>query len=164
MSTKDFLEDTTGVSHVIGVILMISITTVLASFAGMFLFGIADGLSDEPRAAMDFTYQADTSTYDGPPNGAGDCRGNLGNPSEGQLIIEVAASDPIDANNVEIIGHRGDPVGFAACSPDVNPGDSLSPGDEAYVGITDDDTVRLIWTNDDGDRGTTLGKWTPPID
>ena len=162
MSEKSFSEDTTGISHVIGVILMISITTVLASFVGMFLFSIVDGLSDDPRAAMDFSYQADASTYDGPSNGAGDCRGNLGNPSEGQLVIEVAASDPIDVNNIEIVGHRGDPVGFAACSPNVSPGDSLSPGNEAYVGITDDDTVRIIWTNDAGGRGTTLGKWKTP--
>lgn len=164
MTRPTFGDDTRGVSPVLGVILMVAVTLVLASFVGSFIFGVAASSDATPHAAMDFGYDSDATSYNGPTGGTAACQANIaGNPNEGEVTITVAASDPIKAENLEIVGHRGSSsVGFATCSPDVAPGDVVRPGDDAYIGVAAGDTVRVVWTNDAGDSSQSLAIWTAP--
>jgi len=47
--------DERAVSPVIGVILMVAITVILAAVIGTFVLGLGEGVSEEPRAGVSFT-------------------------------------------------------------------------------------------------------------
>ncbi|NHX37054.1 type IV pilin [Halolamina sp. R1-12] len=55
MNIKYFLtsDDNRGVSPVIGVILMVAITVILAAVIGTFVLGLGDSLSQAPQAQLD---------------------------------------------------------------------------------------------------------------
>jgi flagellin-like protein len=56
-------EDEQAVSPVIGVILMVAVTVVLAATIGAFVFGLGDSLgSPAPNAQLDFAYDSATDT------------------------------------------------------------------------------------------------------
>jgi len=50
---KAVLDDDRGVSPVIGVILMVAITVILAAVIGTFVLGLGDSLEQAPQAQMD---------------------------------------------------------------------------------------------------------------
>jgi len=56
---KAVLDDDRGVSPVIGVILMVAITVILAAVIGTFVLGLGDSLEQAPQAQLDA--EADTS-------------------------------------------------------------------------------------------------------
>jgi len=53
--TKLFTGDERAVSPVIGVILMVAITVILAAVIGTFVLGLGDNISEEPRAGASFS-------------------------------------------------------------------------------------------------------------
>jgi len=52
---KAALDDDRGVSPVIGVILMVAITVILAAVIGTFVLGLGDSLQQAPQAQLDAT-------------------------------------------------------------------------------------------------------------
>jgi len=50
---KAVLDDDRGVSPVIGVILMVAITVILAAVIGTFVLGLGDSLQQAPQAQLD---------------------------------------------------------------------------------------------------------------
>lgn len=54
MQIRDVLETDRAVSPVIGVILMVAITVILAAVIGAFVIGIGDNQSSTPQASWDF--------------------------------------------------------------------------------------------------------------
>jgi flagellin-like protein len=50
---KAILDDDRGVSPVIGVILMVAITVILAAVIGTFVLGLGDSLNQAPQAQLD---------------------------------------------------------------------------------------------------------------
>ncbi len=60
---KAALDDDRGVSPVIGVILMVAITVILAAVIGTFVLGLGDSLEQAPQAQLDISTTAgDTGT------------------------------------------------------------------------------------------------------
>jgi len=53
---KAVLDDDRGVSPVIGVILMVAITVILAAVIGTFVLGLGDSLEQAPQAQLDAEY------------------------------------------------------------------------------------------------------------
>ena len=53
---KALLDDESGVSPVIGVILMVAITVILAAVIGTFVLGLGDSLNQAPQAQLDAEY------------------------------------------------------------------------------------------------------------
>ncbi|MGM0590582.1 MAG: type IV pilin [Halobacteriota archaeon] len=57
MKLKDLLTTNRAVSPVIGVILMVAITVILAAVIGTFVLGLGEQVGDQaPQASLDFTY------------------------------------------------------------------------------------------------------------
>jgi flagellin-like protein len=81
-----FDSDDRAVSPVIGVILMVAITVILAAVIGTFVLGLGDSLGDSQPTA-----QLDVSIEDGP------------NSDEKNITIEHGGGDPIDSDTLEII-------------------------------------------------------------
>lgn len=53
-------QDTKGVSPVIGVILMVAITVILAALIGSFVLGVGDDIEETPRAGVEVVQDSDS--------------------------------------------------------------------------------------------------------
>ncbi|MCH7659154.1 MAG: type IV pilin N-terminal domain-containing protein [Euryarchaeota archaeon] len=87
--------DDSAVSPVIGVILMVAITVILAAVIGAFVLGLGDGIGDSgPQASLSFSEDGDTVTvtHQGGDNLSGDAE---------------AVGDPIDNNRESVSGLEG---------------------------------------------------------
>jgi len=55
MQLKNLLDDDDAVSPVIGVILIVAITVILAAVIGTFVLGLGESVNEEPRAGVSFS-------------------------------------------------------------------------------------------------------------
>ncbi len=58
---NDYRRDDTAVSPVIGVILMVAITVILAAVIGTFVLGLGDDVSETAQAGVTFDYDGDNN-------------------------------------------------------------------------------------------------------
>ncbi|WP_153952672.1 type IV pilin [Halosegnis longus] len=102
MNIKDLFDDDSAVSPVIGVILMVAITVILAAVIGTFVLGLGSNVQSTPTAQFDIDLTDDTITHEGGDsiptgeltiNGA-DVSGNSWSGSG-----DVSAGDSIDLNS-----------------------------------------------------------------
>jgi flagellin-like protein len=160
MNLKELLDDDRAVSPVIGVILMVAITVILAAVIGTFVLGLGDQISQTtPQASFSFDYQAgDDSTND-------------------TLTIAHNGGDTLDANevNVTISGGTNVSNGPFNWNDDLGGGSSVSAGsavtlDGTNTGngagggsfVLNDATVRVVWQAAEGDSSAQLGRWSGP--
>lgn len=88
--TDTHASDDRGVSPVIGVILMVAITVILAAVIGTFVLGMADDLGESaPKASISIT-DAEAALSDTTAN------------EETLFFIEHSSGDSIDASNMEV--------------------------------------------------------------
>ncbi|WP_411969045.1 type IV pilin [Haloferax sp. YSSS75] len=136
MDIKKFLSESRAVSPVIGVILMVAITVILAAVIGTFVLGLGDQVGDNaPQASFSFDYDNSVAGSE-------------------TLTITHESGDAIPASQVTVVADSG------AMGTDW-PDDQINAG-ESYVlngAQSNGDTVRVIWTSDNGDSAT-LQKWT----
>jgi flagellin-like protein len=176
-------RETRGVSPVIGVVLMVAITTVLGATVGAFATGVAADMPDQrPMASFDVEFENAapggndtlTVTHEG------------GDPMPGHRLhfvvsgASVAESDGVDDEvEIERPNRWIDVVGVssevsAGSGATLRPEDFEHPpsggdvydgvnldGDAEYAGVQlDRATVRLVWI--DGDGSSTLVVWRGP--
>jgi flagellin-like protein len=156
MQLKELLNDDRAVSPVIGVILMVAITVILAAVIGTFVLGLGDQISETtPQASFSFDYDRDDDGND-------------------SLIIAHNGGDTLNANevNVTVTGASGDD----GDSPYQWNGDTLDGGDQVSAGSSVDlvtiadgsdldlseATVRVVWQAAEGDSSAQLGTWNGP--
>jgi flagellin-like protein len=136
MNFKNLFADDDAVSPVIGVILMVAITVILAAVIGTFVLGLGDQVSNTaPQASFSFDYDGSdlTITHDG--------------------------GDRLDAANIEITGDG------ATTSWDAAGGTSTEFGAGASVtinAVSSTSTIRVTWQSPNGGDTATLGKWDGP--
>jgi len=82
MKPKQLLTDDDAVSPVIGVILMVAITVILAAVIASFVLGLGDSQETAPNVSFNFDYDE----------------------SDGNLTVTKSGGDAIDGNNVYIRG------------------------------------------------------------
>ena len=145
MNVKRFLEDDSAVSPVIGVILMVAITVILAAVIGTFVLGMGDDLQNtQPTASFDFNFNAGNS---------------------GSVTISHAGGDPVDGttDNVTITTSGGE---NDLNNEAVEWNDEISAGSSKTVSIVDGtwngETVAVNWESADGSSSATLGSQTAP--
>jgi len=150
MDIKKLLQDDDAVSPVIGVILMVAITVILAAVIASFVLGLGDQAQNEqPTAGFDFEYDSSVSFT----NGDGD--GSLDNED--------------DENKLDIKHESGDSISDARLTVKDDDGNSVSPfsgevsaGTSVSVQIGNDDTIRVVWTSESGDTTSTLSTYEAP--
>jgi len=153
MQFSKLFDDDRAVSPVIGVILMVAITVILAAVIGTFVLGLGDQLqATTPQASFGF----DTSD------------------SKTVVTITHESGDTIDANNLEVkaattFNDTDDgtfETGNSATWNQLTGDDSVSAGSTASIGAnTEDfagDTIRVVFSNPDSDSSSTLGKFEVP--
>ena len=139
MKLKQFFTDDDAVSPVIGVILMVAITVILAAVIASFVLGLGDSTSTTPSASFDSDYNADGST----------------------LTLTHESGDKLQNSQVEIT--INDPDGSTTPTTSGFSVSEISAGDSATVNaLSGDETVTITWTAASGDNSATLGSWEGP--
>jgi flagellin-like protein len=165
MQFNELITDNDAVSPVIGVILMVAITVILAAVIGTFVLGLGDQVSDSaPTASFNFDFQ-DTST----------------------ATITHDGGDAIDDNSLSVLvsgttvysgeGGTGGLTGSSVSTPscgvngfDDNGDDNWEDDVTAGATLTLDDTdsaadcggedIRVVWSSSSGGDTATLAQAT----
>ena len=153
MELRVFVDDGDAVSPVIGVILMVAITVILAAVIATFVLGLADSLSNTaPQATFSFDYDQSAG------NGGDDDFSSTGT-SDGTLTVIHNGGDPIEAGNLRAIGGVAEvnvEDAFGSTSSKLTAGSSFDYNTDT------DDTVRIVYSTESGDSSATLGRWDGP--
>lgn len=166
MNIKKFLTDDSGVSPVIGVILMVAITVILAAVIGAFVIGIGDDQETVPQASWDISQDVTME-------------GIAGEPEPVTIDIEHTSGDSISASNIDITA-GGETIvdensdageGDWAYETDTSKfEDTITAGNQATIqsGNGDDidtdeakgENIRIVWESDSGGDSSILSTYT----
>jgi flagellin-like protein len=156
MQVRDLFSNDDAVSPVIGVILMVAITVILAAVIGTFVLGLGDQVSStSPQASFSFDYDTSDTTYD-----CSDLTGGGGD--NGALDITHDGGDAIAEGQLSVTDGSNTLSDIGANCGNVNDGDDVNAGTTLEVGADSTDTVRVIWESSNGGDTATLGKWNGP--
>jgi flagellin-like protein len=156
MRLKQLLTDDDAVSPVIGVILMVAITVILAAVIGTFVLGLGNEVQqNSPTASITFDQQGDAGSAD----------------------VKVAhdGGDTLNTDDIDITAtdSSGSSVGFFSGTPvddwssgddEITAGDSTTlqkedgDGDGNPDGFNSGDTIKVTWTSDDGGNSNVIGE------
>ena len=141
MKLNAFFEDREAVSPVIGVILMVAITVILAAVIGTFVLGLGDQVGDTAPNANWGTDNVED--YDGEDE-------------FNATIFTHEGGDQVDPDTLSVTGDFKDTAnGNVSEEGDVTLDNPLTAGDEIVVDVENEDgSVNLVWTS--GDRSSIL--------
>ena len=126
MKLNNYFEDNRAVSPVIGVILMVAITVILAAVIGTFVLGLGDSLNQAPQAQMDASTDSSDNveishnggdsieiadlriTLEGSSNNPYESTGTVSFSLEGTADGEFNVGDTIEIDNGDLGGASGD--------------------------------------------------------
>jgi flagellin-like protein len=135
MELKQLFTDDSAVSPVIGVILMVAITVILAAVIGSFVLNLGGSLQQSaPQASFDFEYNSDTTNVTITHSSGDTITSDDGNVTVSVNGTEQDWDEPISAG-----------------------------GSTVYDGaMSSGDTVRVLWESNDGENSATLAQSTVP--
>ncbi|QSG02295.1 type IV pilin [Natranaeroarchaeum sulfidigenes] len=146
MDLKNVFEtdgDERAVSPVIGVILMVAITVILAAVIGAFVIGIGGDQETVPQASF-------SSSQENTADDADD------------VVIDISheSGESIPEDNVDVTVDGESADDFEDVTTD-SFGDPISAGSTYTITDDDDDfdgdeTIRVVWTSDDGGDSSIL--------
>ncbi|GGN92556.1 MULTISPECIES: type IV pilin [Haloarcula] len=134
---KELIESDDAVSPVIGVVLMVAITVILAAVIGSFVIGLGSSTNSTPQASFSFEYDTSVSpatmtiTHDG-----GDTlkTGNLEVKEDGSVLVDPASGSEITA------------------------GDTLTSG----TSVTSGATIKVVYNDPNSDKSAVIATSTAP--
>jgi len=167
MDLKKLFNDDDAVSPVIGVILMVAITVILAAVIASFVLGLGDQAQETtPQASFNFDYSAADGTDDGTVQVTHDGGDSIG-PARLSLVgsenIEASASSTGNGDDTLELDAAGDD-GYGL-SDDVSAGTSVTvyePGSTTGTTEFNDLTLRVVFNSESGDSSATLAEWEGP--
>jgi flagellin-like protein len=129
-------EDGRAVSPVIGVILMVAITVILAAVIATFVLGLGESVSDSaPQASFDFDYDDNAD----------------------EVTVTHQSGAVLDSDRVTVnVDGSAAPSG-EQFSTEISSGTSTT-----VTSITGGETVSVVWTSQDGSNSATLGDFDVP--
>jgi flagellin-like protein len=149
MNFKQLFTEDRAVSPVIGVILMVAITVILAAVIGTFVLGLGDQVSQSaPQAQFTFEFSDSASnetitvTHDGGDAVEAD-----------QLSINVAGTEVWTNSTVSGWSEVTD-----NWNGEVSAGDGLELESDSDGAATSGDAVRVIWSSSNSDKTATIGQ------
>jgi flagellin-like protein len=167
VNLSQFVRDDDAVSPVIGVILMVAITVILAAVIGTFVLGLGGSVQETAPQAQ-FTFDFDDT---GPSDGNSDA---LTITHDGGDSIEVARLT-IRISDADDEAGNGPASGTASGTPSwsstpVEAGSSITIDGigDTTTGLSGSNlelnsaTVRVVWTSQSGDNSATLAEFTGP--
>jgi len=146
MKLKQLFTDDDAVSPVIGVILMVAITVILAAVIGAFVLDIGGSQEAVPQADWEFSYSE----------------------SDEELTVSHNGGDSVDPAKLSFSGdHTYDDVKAGGWDVDsLGAGDSVTLGDSGDLSsdnaVEPSDEVSLVWTSSGGSQSQVLQEWSGP--
>ena len=135
MDFKNLLTEDRAVSPVIGVILMVAITVILAAVIGTFVLGLGDQVSTTaPQAQFSFDYDQSGDT----------------------VTITHDGGDTIQSDQLTISNSNASVSDQTFAAGDVSSGSSQTI--DGYSG----DTIRVVWSSPSDDSTATIGRFEVP--
>jgi len=133
-------DDERAVSPVIGVILMVAITVILAAVIGTFVLGLGENVESAPQASLDFQY----------------------NSSSSNVTMEHRGGDTLDPSNVEV-RLNGTSPDSDTFSDNFQAGESVVINGSTYAAdydIKTGDTISVVTTG--SDRQNVIARYEVP--
>ena len=134
MKLNELFADDDAVSPVIGVILMVAITVILAAVIGTFVLGLGSEIeTTEPQAQ--FSFDSDSNAQ--------------------KVTITHDGGQPVDPANIDVVD-TNDNAGD--CTWDVS---EVTAGDSCTTESlgANEGTIRVTWESDDGSQTGTLADY-----
>ncbi|MEF8819366.1 MAG: type IV pilin N-terminal domain-containing protein [Haloferacaceae archaeon] len=142
MQLKQLLTEDRAVSPVIGVILMVAITVILAAVIGTFVLGLGQNVQSTPQASFGFDFDRSNTSVNVTHNG-GD-------------RLEVGEN----TNNVRIVSTDNDETTWIGTSVSEK---TISAGStKEHVYSNSGTNVRVVWTGTNNESSATLGQQEAP--
>lgn len=155
MELKQLIADEDAVSPVIGVILMVAITVILAAVIGTFVLGLGEQVqSTTPQVTFSFDFDEASSTDDCTT----DDDLSSGDSTVGALTMTHDGGDKVAAARL----HHSDDDGQQHDVADCGTPTDISAGTSWTDQVGSDDKVRVIWTSEGGGNSGTIGQWSGP--
>ncbi len=164
MQFKQLLSDDDAVSPVIGVILMVAITVILAAVIATFVLGLGEQVSSTaPQASFSFEYNGNdnvlTVTHDGGDTikaGSLYFRGQLNSDDVGSTIST-------DDTWSDLANNYGSNSKVTSTASSTQGGESaVVGGDYAKFPTDSDSQIRIIFQGTNSDSSATLASWEGP--
>ncbi|MFD1646043.1 type IV pilin [Haloarchaeobius litoreus] len=149
MDLKQLFTDDDAVSPVIGVILMVAITVILAAVIGAFVLNIGGNQETAPQTQFDWEY-SDNATAGG---------------TNDNVLVTHGGGGSLDATQLDLGG------GWSGGGCSVVDTDGLSAGtvvignasqNACLHGASSGDTLEITWTSSSGDTSQIVGDSTVP--
>jgi flagellin-like protein len=158
MKIKSLITDDSAVSPVIGVILMVAITVILAAVIGSFVLNLGSNVQQtSPQASFDFENDS----------------------AAGVVTVVHASGDTLSSENTESLtvkaydddGASGWGTKSGTWTLSVSAGNAYTVSEDGGSGDLDlgtdntwasGDRVNVVWLGPNGDSSTTLSKYTVP--
>jgi flagellin-like protein len=161
MRLQRLLDDDDAVSPVIGVILMVAITVILAAVIASFVLGLGDRAGNvSPQASFSSDYD-ETSGYGG---------------WSGNLTITHNSGDSVVSDQVFLRGSGFDDAGgnqtwagyqenssvVSSVSGSTEGSPAVAAGDRIEIGADSNYRVRIVWESAEGDSSNTFVETSGP--
>ncbi|MFB6301345.1 MAG: type IV pilin [Haloferacaceae archaeon] len=143
MRLRQFLTDDRAVSPVIGVILMVAITVILAAVIGTFVLGLGQNVQSTPQASFAFDFDASDTTVNVTHTG-GDTLEKGENTGQVQLVSTAGTSK-------EWLPGADD-------NSTIDAGTTFNGYNYSSGGAT----VRIVWSSTNNESSATLGSQEAP--
>jgi flagellin-like protein len=136
MQLKELLTEDRAVSPVIGVILMVAITVILAAVIGTFVLGLGDQVDDNaPQVTLTFNYDTTGPTVN----------------------VTHDGGETLEGSTLELVGSDSGSIN-GSVSGDFSAGDKVFSNETYAPG----ETLRVVWTNPNGGSTNTIARSTAP--
>lgn len=154
MHIRQLFTDEDAVSPVIGVILMVAITVILAAVIGAFVLNIGGNQESAPQVQWDFSYD---DGGDGWASGNNDeiqikHSGGESLANSDQLTFTVDGNEPAPTGDLK---WDTTPAGWSA-------GTTHAIQEDGGDGISSEDSVTITWTAESGDSSQIIAESTVP--
>ena len=177
MQLKNLFTEDDAVSPVIGVILMVAITVILAAVIATFVLGLGEQISDTaPEASFQFDYDELSSgdegtvedswglTFDDGETGDVNATGvdavltitHTGGPSVDASLLGATGSS---AENTSGVSPPEDYYDFSSSEEDW---ETMTAGNSVEIFVNADDTINVVWTSSDGRQSARLQTFDGP--
>ena len=142
MKLNELFTDDDAVSPVIGVILMVAITVILAAVIGTFVLGLGNQVQSTTPQTQ-FTFQEQSN-------------GDLDITHDGGDKVEAENINVVDTGSTDITDCQSAGGGTNSWSTEISAGDTCTvPNAQLDSG----ETVRVTWESDDGSQTGTLATY-----
>jgi len=151
MKLRQLLDDDDAVSPVIGVILMVAITVILAAVIATFVLGLGEQVSEtSPNTSFSFDFENSSTSNDDFGSGLG---------ADANLTITHSGGPNIDSTQLSLAGSSAH---GSTVSWDTAQSGEVSAGDGVTLAVNLGDTISVVWENEEGTESSTLQRFDVP--